>query len=136
MPVKPGYYYHQSGVVPYRVRKGELEVLLVTARGKRNWIIPKGIIEPDFSARNSAAKEALEEAGVTGPVGSHPLGVYQQNKWGRACYIKVYPMQVTRIYKVWKEDDRKRQWLPLKKALKLVGNDGLKRLLKQLPEFV
>ena len=29
MPVKPGYFYHQSGVVPYRVRKGELEVLLV-----------------------------------------------------------------------------------------------------------
>jgi phosphohistidine phosphatase len=134
--IKPDYFYHQSGVVPYRIRKGELEVLLVTARYKRNWIIPKGIIEPDFSARNSAAKEALEEAGVIGAVGSKPLGVYKQRKWGRACSIKVYPMLVTHVYKVWKEDDRKRQWLPLKKALKLVGNDGLKRVMEQLPELV
>lgn len=136
MPVKPGYFYHQSGVVPYRMRKGEIEVLLVTARGKRSWIIPKGVIEPDFSARNSAAKEALEEAGVIGAVGGKPLGVYQQKKWGKSCSIKVYPMLVTRTYKVWKEDDRKRQWLPLKKALKLVDNGGLKRIMKQLPEFV
>jgi phosphohistidine phosphatase len=136
MAVKPGYFYRQSGVIPYRVRKGELEILLITSRKKRRWIIPKGIIEPDFSARNSAAKEALEEAGARGVVCTKLLGIYQHRKWGRACSVKVYPMLVTRIYKVWNEADRDREWVPLNKALKLVSNGGLKRVMKKLPEMI
>src|SRR5210317_1534724 len=58
MAVKSDYFCRQSGVIPYRVRKGNLEILLITSRRERRWIIPKGIIEPDYSARNSAAKEA------------------------------------------------------------------------------
>jgi hypothetical protein len=45
-------------------------------------------------------------------------------------------MQVSRVYKAWEEDDRKRQWVPLKKALKLVGNNGLKRVMEKLPEAI
>ena len=134
--MKSTYFCRQSGVVPYRVRKGKLEVFLITSRSNRRWIIPKGIIEHDYSARNSAAKEALEEAGVRGRVGSKLLGVYRSRKWGRSCTVKVFPMQVSRVYKEWDEDDRKRQWVPLKKALKLVGNDGLKRVMQKLPDVV
>ena len=111
-------------------------MFLITSRSNRRWIIPKGIIEHDYSARNSAAKEALEEAGVRGRVGSKLLGVYRSRKWGRSCTVKVFPMQVSRVYKEWDEDDRKRQWVPLKKALKLVGNDGLKRVMQKLPDVV
>jgi len=136
MSVKPGYFFRQSGVVPYRERKGEIEILLITSRTKRRWIIPKGIIEPDFSARNSAAKEALEEAGVKGNVHGKLLGIYQDRKFGRVCTVKVYPMRVTRIYKVWEEADRDREWVSLKKALKLVSNGGLKRVMKKLPATI
>ena len=59
--------FKQSAVVPYRLVKNEIEVLLITTR-KGRWIIPKGIIEPELSAAESAAKEALEEAGVKGEV--------------------------------------------------------------------
>ena len=52
MAVKSDYFCRQSGVIPYRVRKGNLEILLITSRRERRWIIPKGIIEPDYSARN------------------------------------------------------------------------------------
>jgi 8-oxo-dGTP pyrophosphatase MutT (NUDIX family) len=136
MAVKPGYFCRQSGVIPYRVRKGELEILLITSRKERRWIIPKGVIEHDFTARNSAAKEALEEAGVKGSVQRKPLGIYRHRKWGRTCTVKVYPMLVTRIFKVWDEADRDREWVPLKKALKLVRNDGLKRVIKKLPATI
>lgn len=136
MAVKPGYFCRQSGVIPYRERKGELEILLITSRNKRRWIIPKGIIEHDFSARNSAAKEALEEAGVKGSVQSKPLGIYRHRKWGRTCTVKVYPMLVTRIFKVWEEADRDRKWVSLEKALKLVSDGGLKRVMKKLPETI
>jgi 8-oxo-dGTP pyrophosphatase MutT (NUDIX family) len=134
MAVKPFDFCRQSGVIPYRMRKGSLEILLITSRRGRRWIIPKGIIEPDYSARNSAAKEALEEAGVKGGVHSKLLGVYKDRKWGRTCTVKVYPMRVTRIYKVWAEADRDREWVSLKQALKLVSNAGLKRVMKKLPE--
>ena len=136
MAVKPGYFCRQSGVIPYRVRKGELEILLITSRKERRWIIPKGVIEHDFTARTSAAKDALEEAGVKGSVQSKPLGIYRHRKWGRTCTVKVYPMLVTRIFKVWEETDRDREWVSLKKALKLVRNDGLKRVMKKLPATI
>jgi 8-oxo-dGTP pyrophosphatase MutT (NUDIX family) len=118
------------------MRKGELEILLITSRKERRWIIPKGIIEHDFTARNSAAKEAFEEAGVKGSVQGKPLGIYRHRKWGRTCTVKVYPMLVTRIHKVWDEADRDREWVSLKKALKLVRNDGLKRVIRKLPEIL
>jgi 8-oxo-dGTP pyrophosphatase MutT (NUDIX family) len=118
------------------VRKGELEILLITSRKERRWIIPKGVIEHDFTARNSAAKEALEEAGVKGSVQSKPLGIYRHRKWGRTCTVKVYPMLVTRIFKVWEEADRDRKWVSLEKALKLVSDGGLKRVMKKLPETI
>jgi phosphohistidine phosphatase len=133
MAVKPFYFCRQSGVIPYRVRKGNLQILLITSRKERRWIIPKGIIESNYSARNSAAKEALEEAGVKGGVHSKLLGIYRHRKWGRTCTVKVYPMRVTRIYKVWEEADRDREWVSLKKALKLISNDGLRRVMKKLP---
>ncbi len=136
MAVKAGYFHRQSGVIPYRVRKGELEILLITSRKKRRWIIPKGIIEPDFSARHSAAKEALEEAGASGSVHDKRLGTYRSRKLGRACTVKVYPMRVTRTYKEWEEADRDRAWVSLKKALKLVSNGGLKRVIRKLPQTV
>jgi phosphohistidine phosphatase len=136
MAAKPGYFFRQSGVIPYRVRKGVLEILLITSRKKRRWIIPKGIIEPDFSARHSAAKEALEEAGARGSVHNKLLGIYKDTKFGRSCSVKVYPMRVTRIHKVWEETDRDREWVTLKKALKLVSNGGLKRVIKKLPQTI
>ena len=136
MAVKASYFHRQSGVIPYRVRKGELEILLITSRNKRRWIIPKGIIEPDFSARHSAAKEALEEAGARGSVHSKHLGTYLSRKQGRNCTVKVFPMRVTRTYKQWEEADRDREWVSLKKALKLVSNGGLKRVIRKLPQAV
>lgn len=136
MAVKLDYFCRQSGVIPYRVRKGNLEILLITSRKQRRWIIPKGIIEPDLSARNSAAREALEEAGVKGGVHGKLLGIYRHRKWGKTCTVKVFPMRVTRIYKVWDEADRDREWVSLKKALRMISNDGLKRVMRKLPETV
>ena len=47
----------QSGVIPYRWRDGRLEVLLITSMRSGDWIVPKGLIEPDMTAHDSAAKE-------------------------------------------------------------------------------
>ncbi|HEY3622474.1 MAG TPA: NUDIX domain-containing protein [Roseiarcus sp.] len=47
-----------------------LEILLVTTRQSKRWIIPKGWPIKGLRPAKSAAREAFEEAGVRGPVGA------------------------------------------------------------------
>ena len=49
----------QSGVIPYRVREGQVEVLVITSSDGLRWVVPKGLVEPGMTAADSAAKEAL-----------------------------------------------------------------------------
>lgn len=60
-----------------RTPAGELEFLVVrTSKGDR-WTFPKGGVERGESLPAAAAREAREEAGVTGTVSSRPLGTYR-----------------------------------------------------------
>jgi len=52
-----------AGGVIYRVKDGELQILLVEDHFNR-WTIPKGHIEPGETARETAIREIGEEAGV------------------------------------------------------------------------
>ena len=125
--------YRQSAVIPYRANKGRIEILLITTR-KGRWIVPKGVIEPDLSPPDSAAKEALEEAGVIGVVRKGMIGRYSYEKWGGACHVEVYVMRVKKMFKRWEDDDfRTRQWLPLRDAIVAVSEPALKKMLKKLP---
>ena len=55
----------QYGILPYRRTKpNSLEVLLITTRQSRRWIIPKGWPIKGLKPVKSAAREAYEEAGV------------------------------------------------------------------------
>jgi 8-oxo-dGTP pyrophosphatase MutT (NUDIX family) len=58
----------QSGVIPYRIENGQIEVMVITSSTGKRWVIPKGLIEPDMTPQDSAAKEAWEEAGLLGKV--------------------------------------------------------------------
>ena len=61
-------HFQQASVVPFRIRDGVTEVLLITSRKRKDWILPKGIVEPGQTPQEAAAMEALEEAGVAQPV--------------------------------------------------------------------
>lgn len=94
MVKKPNYWYRQSAVIPFRKHNGELQVLLITSRKKKRWIVPKGIKEPDLSPQQSAAQEAWEEAGVAGPVLNTSVGTFEYRKWGGVCTVEVFAMRV------------------------------------------
>ncbi len=49
MRTQPDYFYNQSAVIPFRFRRDKLEVLLITSRRRKRWIIPKGIVEQDLT---------------------------------------------------------------------------------------
>lgn len=130
--MKPEYWYKQSAVIPYRKRNGKIEILLITSRNKKRWIIPKGIIEPDLSAQKSAAKEAMEEAGVTGKVEKQIIATYKYKKWDGVCEVQVYAMPVKEILNDWEESFRRRKWIDLNNFKKYVKD---KNLIKVLTKF-
>lgn len=109
----------QSGVIPYRVTSdGDVEILLVSSSHSGKWGIPKGGVEPDMTKKESAATEALEEAGLVGKAKTK-LGSYTYVKGatGRPQIVDVYAFRVRKELKHWLEKHRRtRKWFTLEKA--------------------
>lgn len=136
MKSKPDYYYQQSAVVPVRRQGDSLQVLLISSRKGKRWIIPKGIVESGLSPADSATKEALEEAGIYGVVLPEVLGTYHYEKWGGTCVVQVYVMKVTQVNDEWLEDFRNRVWLSLDEAIQRMKETALQNMMETLPAFV
>jgi len=130
MSEKPRHFYRQSAVIPYRIRRGRLEVLLITSRKRKRWILPKGICEPNLSPAESAAKEALEEAGVEGRTSESIVGTYEYEKWGGTCTVQVFAMCVEILHDEWLESHRLRAWLSPTEAAERVEETALRELLR------
>jgi 8-oxo-dGTP pyrophosphatase MutT (NUDIX family) len=130
-------YIEQSAVIPYRIRQCEIEILLITSVKRKRWIIPKGIIEPDMTPQDSAAKEALEEAGIGGEVLPLSMGNYTYSKWGGICRVQVFLLRVDIVYLDWLESSlRKRQWFSLEEAIKQIEETEIKTMLMKLPDYI
>ena len=134
---------HQAGVIAYRIENGSAEVLLITSRETRRWIIPKGNIGRGKTAPEAAALEAYEEAGVHGTIASEiPLGFYTYFK-RRAdastfpVSVEVYLLKVERQAKKWPEKGtRKLAWLPVAKAIRKIEEPGIVPLLRRVGELI
>ncbi len=109
---------------------------MITSRKRRRWVIPKGVKEPDLSLPDSAAKEALEEAGIKGRVWDIAVGTYQYEKWGDTCTVEVFAMEVKTLLDEWMESFREREWVALPTAVERATEEELKRILQFFPEFL
>ena len=113
-----------------------MQVLLVTSRQTRRWIIPKGNVDYHMTAYQAAAQEALEEAGVVGEIGRQPLGVFRYAKLvalGSAVNAKVvvFPLAVSRELDDWEEkDQRDRRWFPQLEAAEAVQEPELREIIR------
>ncbi len=127
----------QYGVLPYRTgADGRLQILLITSKERRRWVIPRGNPIPFFLNYESAAREAFEEAGVEGKIASAPAGSYRYGKRRRsgaeaAAIVTVYPLLVTREAGEWPERrERRRQWFDRAGAADAVEEPELKALIR------
>jgi hypothetical protein len=113
--------FMQIGVVPILSRKKKPHIVLVTARGKGRWLLPKGNQHPRRTRREMALTEAYEEAGVVGTIRTkHYIDVPFLND-RRRIVLRLYPMDVERILKKWPEQDgRERIVVDARKANKLL----------------
>ncbi len=116
----------QSGVLPL---VGD-SVLLITARRSGRWIIPKGNIEKGMSPAESAAKEAWEEAGVSGHVDETAIGTYRYKRPSGVHEVHVFPLRVDQVFDEWQEMHlRQRQVLAPADAICLLSPAGLRNLV-------
>ena len=58
-------FERSCGVLPYRIRKGKREILLVLESYSKCWSLPKGHVEMGESWAQTAQRELLEETGLT-----------------------------------------------------------------------
>lgn len=124
----------QSAALPYRWSAGGPQILLVTSRATRRWVVPKGSIKSGMSSSASAALEAYEEAGVHGRIMRTPVGRYAYSKKngrrGQLCLVQVFPLRVQRILRDWPERrQRRREWTTFAIARERVHEAALKRIL-------
>ena len=127
----------QSGVIPYRIRDGRVEIALVTASSGPHWTIPKGHVEPDLTPHASAAKEAYEESGLVGQVQRRVIGTYVYEKRGRARHVSIYALAVHKELKRWPEMlIRKRRWMSAEEAASRVKNAELRCCIQEFRKTV
>ncbi|KIN63862.1 Nudix domain protein [Sulfitobacter noctilucicola] len=125
----------QFAALCYRIRRGKVQVLVITSRGSKRWIMPKGWPIDGRTPAASAAREAWEEAGVTGKVTDRCLGAYSYGKDvgmddAMPCIAMLYPVEVKSLAKRYPESgQRRRRWVSRKKAAKMVAEPELARLL-------
>ena len=115
--------FHQSGVIPYRIKgKKKIEVLLITSVKRKRWIIPKGYVEFNLSAFESAKKEAFEEAGLLGTNETFQLGEFIIQKSYGKCFLKIFSMEVIKELDDYPEKfKRSRKWFGLDEALEKIA---------------
>ncbi|WP_086052057.1 NUDIX hydrolase [Pseudoruegeria sp. SK021] len=119
----------------FRVKAGKTQILLVTSRETKRWVIPKGWLIPGKTAADSAVIEAFEEAGVQGRLFSKSVGGYTYSKSvhrakSLTCLVRVYPLEVkTLLAKFPERHQRKRKWFAAKRAAAMVKAPGLAKLI-------
>lgn len=127
----------QYGVIPVRkAPDGAFEVLLITSRETRRWVVPRGNPIRGKSPAESAAQEAFEEAGIIGEVDPEAVGHYSYEKRRRIgivvpAIVHLFRMSVADERDDWPEKgQRERRWFPAGQAAAAVHEAELAQLIR------
>ncbi|MFN3514173.1 MAG: NUDIX hydrolase [Phenylobacterium sp.] len=128
----------QYAALPWRRgADGAVEVLLITSRETRRWVIPKGWPIKGMKSPKSAAREALEEAGVVGEVAKKPLGAFHYDKRLRSGRLQrvgvdVFALKVVEERQTWPEmNEREKLWTTPDQAADHVDEPELKAIFRR-----
>lgn len=126
----------QISALPWRIdERNGLQILMITSRETRRWVIPKGGRMAGKTDVEAAAIEAMEEAGVVGSLEGRPIGTFRYLKRlgpfsSRRCVVSVFSMRVTVQLGAWPEDgQRQRCWMSPEEAARAVHEPDLAALI-------
>jgi 8-oxo-dGTP pyrophosphatase MutT (NUDIX family) len=133
-----GKHRQQFAALPFRFAgEGKIEVMLLTSRDTKRWVVPKGWPIRRLSPAAVAAREAYEEAGLEGTIEREkPIGRYRYGKRldGGATAkveVEVFLLRVTRQMETWPEQaERETRWFDPEQAAELVAEPGLALILR------
>jgi len=127
--------HRQFAALPWIDLPEGRQVLLVTTRGRGQWVVPKGWPKRGREGWEVAALEAFEEAGLSGEISQSAIGVFEYKKslhflTSVICRVEVFPLLVTEQRLRWRErGERQLEWMPLAEAVRRVQEPGLSELI-------
>jgi 8-oxo-dGTP pyrophosphatase MutT (NUDIX family) len=130
----------QFAVLPWR-RTDRLEIMLVSSRETGRWVLPKGWPMKGIKPHKTAAREALEEAGILGKVAKTSLGGYSytkrlENESVQVCRVQVFAFEVERERNSWLEKhERTRRWFAAPDAAEAVEELELREAIRKFEMF-
>ena len=87
----------------------------MTSRETGRWVIPKGWLAKGVRDHKSAAREAMEEAGVSGRIGTKPIGSYRyckrDEKAEQLLIVSVFLLAVSNQKNHWPEQEQRQRAL-------------------------
>lgn len=130
-------YRAQVAALPVRPGPNGPEIMLITSRESRRWIVPKGWPMKGRKDHEAAAREALEEAGLEGRIHKHPIGAYTYAKRTadavEPCRVMVYRLDVEGERRSFRElGQRERRWFPAAEAAFLVAEPSLASMIRSI----
>lgn len=127
----------QAAAIPFRRRRGEVEICLITTVKAGKWTVPKGFIDPGATAPETAVREAREEAGLHGRVVGGPVGYHDIIKEDGRYRVAVYLMQVDRVDDAWEEQSiRRRRWATVRHAEKLLAGRPIEAVFRRASRHI
>ena len=126
----------QVAALPWRRCADGIEILLVTSRETRRWVTPKGGRIAGRTDAQSAALEALEEAGVEGVITEVPIGTFRylkvlKRRAPRWCVVALHALEVRVEHPVWQEQaERERAWMTVEQAAASVSEPDLAGIIR------
>jgi len=130
MPDNKGNYTVQSGVIPYLIENEKIKIIIITNRNKKKWILPKGFIDKGLTPSESAQKEALEEAGITGTISENAVGCYEYSRNTQNYKVYLYPMKIESIQNDWPEFlERERAIIDIEQIKDYIRDEGIRGLI-------
>ncbi|MFT3986677.1 NUDIX hydrolase [Aestuariivirga sp.] len=132
---KRGGHARQHAALPWRDRGG-LEILLISSRDTKRWVIPKGWPMAGLNASETAEREAFEESGLRGLIAPTPVGIFHYVKRlaggvHRNMTVDVYPLEVRVQTSAWPEmHQRTLKWMTPDEAAAAVQEPELSALIR------
>jgi tRNA nucleotidyltransferase (CCA-adding enzyme) len=123
-------HVEQGGGLVVRFDRGTPEFLLTTAkRNSSDWLFPKGHIEKDETAAETAIREVREETGMEAALVA-PIGAIEFHRNREEIRVEFYLLRYTRRVGD-AEPPRQIRWCAYEEALALLTYESTKEILRK-----